>query len=80
MDPYLEGYLWPDVQSALANKIRQYLTPLLRPRYTARLGIYVVDVYDEAAYELSIDSTAEPPPPALNDAERENVRELLRRG
>lgn len=43
MDPYLEGYLWPDVHNALANKIRQLLTPLLRPRYTARLGIYVVE-------------------------------------
>jgi hypothetical protein len=43
MDPYLEGYLWPDVHNALANKLRQQLTPLLRPRYTARLGIYVVE-------------------------------------
>jgi hypothetical protein len=43
MDPYLEGYLWPDVHNALANKIRQQLTPLLRPRYTARLGVYVVE-------------------------------------
>ena len=40
MDPYLEGYLWPDVHHALAAKIRQQLTPLLRPRYTARLTIY----------------------------------------
>lgn len=43
MDPYLEGYLWPDVHNALANKIRQQLTPMLRPRYTARLAIYVVE-------------------------------------
>ncbi len=43
MDPYLEGYLWPDVHSALANKIRQMLTPQLRPRYTARLEIYLVE-------------------------------------
>jgi hypothetical protein len=43
MDPYLEGYLWPDVHSALANKIRQQLTPRLRPRYVARLEIYVVE-------------------------------------
>lgn len=43
MDPYLEGYLWPDVHNALAAKIRQILTPLLRPRYTARLNIYVVE-------------------------------------
>lgn len=43
MDPYLESYLWPDVHSALANKIRQQLTPQLRPRYTARLEIYLVE-------------------------------------
>jgi len=43
MDPYLESYLWPDAHNALANKLRQQLTPLLRPRYTARLGVYVVE-------------------------------------
>ncbi|NEP77773.1 MAG: DUF4058 family protein [Okeania sp. SIO3C4] len=43
MDPYLEGYLWPDVHNALANKIRQKLTPQLRPRYAARLEVYVVE-------------------------------------
>ncbi|MGB7414647.1 MAG: DUF4058 family protein [Thermosynechococcaceae cyanobacterium] len=43
MDPYLEGYLWPDVHNALASKIRQQLTPKLRPHYTARLEIYVVE-------------------------------------
>lgn len=42
MDPYLEGYLWPDVHSALASKIRQHLTPLLRPKYAARLEVYLV--------------------------------------
>jgi hypothetical protein len=43
MDPYLEGYLWPDVHQALAGKIRQQLTPLVRPRYTARLAVYVIE-------------------------------------
>lgn len=43
MDPYLEGYLWPDVHSALAGRIRKQLTPQLRPRYTARLEIYTVE-------------------------------------
>ncbi|NJN31652.1 MAG: DUF4058 family protein [Synechococcales cyanobacterium RM1_1_8] len=43
MDPYLEGYLWPDVHSALASKIRQQLVPQLRPRYTARLEVYVTE-------------------------------------
>ena len=43
MDPYLEGYLWPDVHNALANKIRQILAPRLRPRYVVRIEIYVVE-------------------------------------
>lgn len=43
MDPYLEGYLWSDVHTALANKLRQQLTPKLRPRYMARLEIYLVE-------------------------------------
>jgi hypothetical protein len=43
MAPFLEGYLWPDVHNALANKIRQVLAPRLRPRYTVRIEIYVVE-------------------------------------
>ncbi len=43
MDPYLEGYLWPDLHTALANRLRQQLAPLLRPNYTARLGLYIVE-------------------------------------
>ncbi len=43
MDPYLEGYLWPDVHSALASQMRRQLTPLLCPKYTARLEIYLTE-------------------------------------
>ena len=43
MDPYLEGYLWSDVHNALANKIRQMLAPQLRPKYAARLDVYLVE-------------------------------------
>ena len=43
MDPYLEGHLWPDVHTALATAMRQRLVPLVRPRYTVRLGVYVVE-------------------------------------
>jgi len=39
MDPYLEGYLWPDVHQQLAAEIRRRLTPQIRPRYVARLAI-----------------------------------------
>jgi hypothetical protein len=42
MDPYLEGHLWPDVHHELASKIREQLTPQLRPRYVARIEVYVV--------------------------------------
>ncbi len=42
MNPYLEGYLFPDLHNALASRIRAMLTPLLRPRYAARLEIYMV--------------------------------------
>jgi hypothetical protein len=43
MDPYLEGYLWPDVHQRLAAEISRQLTPLIRPRYVARLAVYVVE-------------------------------------
>jgi hypothetical protein len=42
MDPYLEGYLWPDVHQALPTKLRQLLAPLVAPRYVARLEISIV--------------------------------------
>lgn len=42
IDPYLEGYLWPDVHNALANKIRQFLAPQIRPKYAARLAVYTI--------------------------------------
>jgi hypothetical protein len=42
MNPYLEGYLFPDLHNALASRIRALLTPLLRPRYAARLEVATV--------------------------------------
>ena len=42
MNPYLEGYLFADLHSALASRIRALLTPLLRPRYAARLEVSVM--------------------------------------
>ncbi len=43
MDPYLEGYLWPDVHHRLATEISRRLTPRLKPRYVARLEVYVIE-------------------------------------
>jgi hypothetical protein len=43
MDPYLEGYLWPDLHHRLATEISRQLTPRLKPLYVARLEVYVVE-------------------------------------
>ena len=43
MDPYLEGYLWPDVHTALAYKIRQQLAPQIQPNHVARLEISMIE-------------------------------------
>lgn len=42
MDPYLEGYLWPDVHHRLASVISEILTPHLVPEYVARIELYTV--------------------------------------
>lgn len=49
MDPYLEGHLWPDVHHDLASKIREQLTPKLRPNYVARIEVYMVTDDDPLA-------------------------------
>lgn len=43
MDPYLEGYIWPDVHNALANAIKELLAPRLAPKYVARTDTYTVE-------------------------------------
>jgi len=42
MDPYLEGYLWPDVHNELAGAIKAQLAPQIAPKYVARLELYTV--------------------------------------
>jgi hypothetical protein len=42
MDPYLEGYLWPDVHHRLASQIGAQLAPALAPRYVARIVLRTV--------------------------------------
>lgn len=44
MDPYLEGYLWPDVHHRLATEISRQLMPQLRPRYVARIEIQAATI------------------------------------
>jgi Protein of unknown function (DUF4058) len=43
MDPYLEGYLWPDVHHELAAAIKAQLAPKIAPKYVARLELYTVN-------------------------------------
>lgn len=43
MDPFLEGYLWPDVHNRLAAVISELLAPQIAPKYVARLELYTVD-------------------------------------
>lgn len=43
MDPYLEGYLWPDVHNELAGAIKAQLAPQIAPKYVARLELYTVE-------------------------------------
>ena len=53
MNPYLEGYVWSDVHQSLAGQIKRHLSPLLRPRYVARLAVYFVSD-DVPAQEVGI--------------------------
>ncbi|MFL5807016.1 MAG: DUF4058 family protein, partial [Roseiflexaceae bacterium] len=41
------------------------------------LAAALTSVYDEAAYDLSIDYRQDPPPPALSESDRAWVGELL---
>ncbi len=42
MDPYLEGYLWPDVHHSLAGEIRAQLAAKIWPNYVARITVRFV--------------------------------------
>jgi hypothetical protein len=53
MDPYLEGYMWPDVHHELATIFKRLLVPLVRPNYAVRIE---VSMYNDRvpAHELGI--------------------------
>jgi hypothetical protein len=42
MDPYLEGYLWPDFHHEFASQIRRELAPILPPHYVARIAVAII--------------------------------------
>ncbi len=39
MDPYLEGYLWPDVHHNLASAIQELPARQISPKYVARVSL-----------------------------------------
>ena len=41
MDPYLEGYLWPDLHATLIHAIRAAIAAQLPEGYVARIDQYV---------------------------------------
>jgi hypothetical protein len=43
MDPFLEGYLWPDVHKSLACVISELLAPQFASKYVARQKLYTVN-------------------------------------
>jgi len=53
MDPYLEGWLWPDVHHRLATAIADHLARTLRPAYTVRIETRLVED-DHPEEELGI--------------------------
>jgi Protein of unknown function (DUF4058) len=76
MDQYLERDLWP-IQ--LANTLPNIPLPLLEPDEDVPLDLSaaVAAVYDEAAYDLSLDYNQSPPPPTLSTPDQEWVQRLL---
>ena len=53
MNPWLEGYLWPDVHHRLAAFISEGLAPQIAPKYVARVELYTVND-DNPASEIGI--------------------------
>lgn len=43
MDPYLEGYLWPDVHSRTASIIAEIIGSQIAPKYVARIELYTIN-------------------------------------
>ncbi len=42
MNPWLEGYLWPDLHHELASSIRKQLAPQVKPNYVVRIDTYAI--------------------------------------
>ena len=45
MNPWLEGYIWPDVHNRLAMIIAEMLAPQIAPKYVARIAIAAIMDY-----------------------------------
>jgi hypothetical protein len=46
MNPWLEGYLWLDVQQALASVISEMIAPLIAPKYVTHIAPTMIMDYD----------------------------------
>ena len=78
MDPFLEGYLWPDVHSRLAAVIAELVGIQIAPKYVARIELYTVTddapeedigiMYPDVEVLKNIDIVNEPPSPAYGNA------------
>lgn len=53
MNPWLEGYVWPDVHNRLAIMITELLAPHIAPKYVARVELYTVND-DNPSSEIGI--------------------------
>lgn len=53
MNPWLEGYIWPDVHNRLAIMITELLAPHIAPKYVARVELYTVND-DNSTSEIGI--------------------------
>jgi hypothetical protein len=49
MNPWLEGYLWPDVHNHLARVFAELLAPKIAPKYVARIDIATIMDNDPAS-------------------------------
>ena len=77
MDPFLEGYLWPDVHSRLASVIAELVGIQIAPKYVARIELYTVTddapeedigiMYPDVEVLKNIDIVREPPSPAYGN-------------
>ena len=76
MDPYLEGYLWPDVHNRMASIIAELVGAQIAPKYVARIELYTISdtspeedigiMYPDVEVLKNINIASEPPSPTYD--------------